>query len=98
MAKARAATSDESHIRAPFARPAGAKRWLRAAEVTGRLRIVAGQPQRRDDGAHDRGIALLAVHLGQSGFAGSDRGLAGVADVTATRAASSKATTALPAE
>jgi hypothetical protein len=29
MAKARAATSDESRIRAPFARPTGAKRWLR---------------------------------------------------------------------
>jgi hypothetical protein len=29
-------------------------------------------------------MALLVVHLGQSGFAGSDRDLAGVADVTAT--------------
>jgi hypothetical protein len=40
-------------------------------------------------------MALLVVHLGQSGFAGSDRGLA---DVTATRVASSKTTTALRAE
>src|SRR5260370_15145678 len=31
MAKACAATLDESRIRAPFARPAAAKRWLRAA-------------------------------------------------------------------
>ena len=36
MAKARAATSDESRIRAPFAGPTGAKRWLRTAEVTDR--------------------------------------------------------------
>lgn len=35
-AKARASTLDESRIRTPFAGPAGAKRWLRAAEVTGR--------------------------------------------------------------
>jgi hypothetical protein len=60
--------------------------------------VAGGQPQRRDDGAHDRGMALLVVHLGQSGFAGSDRGLAGVADVTATRVASSETTTALRAE
>ena len=45
-----------------------------------------------------RGMALLVVHLGQSGFVGSDRGLVGVADVTATRVASSKTTTALRAE
>jgi len=60
--------------------------------------MVAGQPQRRDDGARDRGMALLVVHLGQSGFVGSDRGLAGVAAVTATRVASSKTTTALRTE
>ena len=52
---------------------------------SGRLRIVVGQPQRRDDGAHDRGMALLVVHLGQGGFVDSDRGLLGVADVTETR-------------
>jgi hypothetical protein len=69
-----------------------------ASATVGRLRIVVGQPQRRDDGAHDRGMALLVVHLGQGGFVDSDRGLVGVADVTQTRVSSSKTATALRAE
>lgn len=47
MAKARAAASGESLIRAPFARSAGAKRWLRAAEVTGRRGRASGGRWRR---------------------------------------------------
>jgi hypothetical protein len=43
-------------------------------------------------------MALLVVHLGQGGFVDSDRGLAGVADVTETRVALSKTATALGAE
>jgi hypothetical protein len=33
-----------------------------------RLRIVAGQAQHRSNDAHECGIALLVVHLGQGGF------------------------------
>ena len=47
----------------------------RERAAVARLGIVAGQPQRRDDGAHDRGTALPVVHLGQSGFAGRDMAL-----------------------
>jgi hypothetical protein len=46
-----------------------------ASAAVARLGIVAGQPQRRDDGAHDRGTALPVVHLGRSGFAGRDMAL-----------------------
>jgi hypothetical protein len=35
---------------------------------SGCLRIVAGQPKRRDYGTHNRGVELLFAHLGQGGF------------------------------
>jgi hypothetical protein len=55
------------HLQDRSARRGGAsdsrpKRYAR------RLRIVAGQSQRCGDRAHERGIALLVVHLGQNGL------------------------------